>query len=504
VKVDMPEAVVEGIVLDELTKDFAANTLTIKGGKVRKLTAPHFAVTLSNAIAKHKGSQRFAADVTADNLTADAVLKTTKVGGEEQTKLAEGGFKITTVGLKHIVGYEIPGQKGKTGWSFGVSGKYRPKTGPGLIGDGFNAELSGVGYDTKGASIESAKLHSFNFHDPAHGITLDIQDLEVPKGVTVPNEGPIVLPEGVITNASFKIDDLNALISGGPAGKEDDEGLLKKAQRDDLLDHINGTITGEIYVPLYLFTAHWDWYVRQDVFPLDLRITNGKLDYVTAWKTATWLRNDFVASLEMDRDPTMGISGDVVPGESYLTLEVATVNRKTWTPGDETERKEMEGGEVRLKRLIAPDGSDMKKPKKYDEHGNEIKERPMVNPDEIELRKVDANLDITGGTRLDIGEYGTITLGAEGRNAISGLKVHGENKNSVTWGVGGIAVTVNALNIKGNQITGADGKPAELLIDGITGGQVDFHGGKVAKPGKLEGTINSATIRNLALTRGKK
>ncbi|MCW8084277.1 eCIS core domain-containing protein [Sabulicella glaciei] len=507
VKVDMPEAVVEGIVLDELTKDFAANTLTVKGGKMRKLTAPHFVVTLSNAIDKDKSSQRFAADVTADNFTADAVLKTTKVRGEDQTKLAEGGFKITTVGLKHIVGREIPSQKGKAGWSFGVSGKYRPKTGPGLIGDGFNAELSGAGYDAKGASIESAKLHSFNFHDPAHGITLDIQDLEVPKGITVPNEGEISLPEGVITNASFKIDDLNALVSGGPAGKEEDEDLLTKAQRDDLLDHINGTITGEIYVPLYLFSAHWDWYLRQDVFPLDLRIVDGKLDYATAWKKATWLRNDLIASLGMDSDPTMGISGDVVPGDSYLTLEVAAVNQKIWTPGDETERKEMEGGEVRLKRLIAPDGSDVKKPKKYDEHGKEIKERPMVNPDEIELRKVDASLDITGGTRLDLGKdgkYGTIKLGAEGRNAISGLKVRGENKNSVTWKVGGIAVTLEKLNIMGNQIAGKEGKPAELLIDGITDGQLDFHGGKVAKPGKLEGTINSATIRNLALTRGKK
>jgi len=504
VKVELPDALVEGIVLEELTQDFTAKTLKLKGG-IRKVTAPHFAVTLSSSIADEKDAKRFGGDLTADTLTADAVLKTTGSGASEKTTIASGGFKITSVGLKRLFGYTpTPSDPKKTPWSFGTSGKY-PTKGADGEDEGFNAELKGVGYDAKGASVESATAHSFRFSDPDHGVTLDIQDLNVPKGFTVPNEGPITLPEATITDAALKIADLSALVGGKSGGDDDEEGFLKKEQRDDLLDKINGTVKGHAFVPLYLFNAAtYDWYIRQDVFELDLEFTNGRLNYEKAWKTAAWLRYRAIASLQMDYDYEVGISGDPVAGPSYLTLQVGSFNQKSWTPGDQKEREEMEAGSVRLKRLIAPDGSNKKKEKKYDEKGKEIKDRPMVNPDEIELLDVDAKLSIDGGTVLDLKEYGQITLGAPGRKALSDLTVKSTNKSSAKFAIGSLAVQVNQLNIGGKTIKGADGKPAQILIDGVADGQVNFHNGKVAKPGALQGTVTSATIRNLALDRGKK
>ena len=496
VTLNIPQATIEGVVFPELGKDFIANTMTLKGG-VKKISAPGFTATLAKSVSDLRDARTFSGAVVADDFTADAVLRTTKVGGEDKTSIDSGSFRITKLGLKHLKSrVPTPADSETHPFTLGGSQLFKPPSGEDPA-DGFEAEVNGIGVDAKGVKIDSADVHSLAFEDPDLGLSIDIQDMRIPKGVAIPDSGPITVPEGVITNAHFRLKSLGALMGDKDPGGDS---LLKAQDKEALLDHLNGQINGQIYVPIYVGAG---LQVRQDVFPLDLTVTDGKLDYKKAFDKATWLRNDLIASLQMDTDAVkQGGRGAVADwSKSYLTLEVAGSNLKSWTPADQAERKEMTGGQVRLKRLIKPDVP----PKDDDEEKEDPNARKAIDADRIELREVDATLGVKGEVPLQLGDLGHITLGTAGRDGLSDLHVVGKDKNHVSWSVGGFAVGVDDLNIKGNKLRGASGGPAQILIDGVKDGGLDFTGGKITKPGALEGTITSATVRNLALDRaGKK
>jgi hypothetical protein len=193
--------------------------------------------------------------------------------------------------------------------------------------------------------------------------------------------------------------------------------------------------------------------------------------------------------------------------KSYLTLSVLSSNKLEWTPEDAAERKEMIGGEARLKRIIRPDDKDTAadKQKKKDEQEERKKSGTpeTITPGDIELRNVDAAIGVKGFIPLDLGDTGRIALGTRGGDAVTGLTLKSTTPNSMQWGLTQIGVTVEQLNLGGVQVKGDKPGGAEIQINGVTDGSIEFTGGKIMNPKKLEGTITNATVKNLAVDLGE-
>jgi len=467
ITVSLAEAAIEDITFSKLEKDVSARTLGLTG-HVGKVTAPRFVGALSKAVGQKKGALTFGGEIEASNLTAAAVkLTTSGKGADEKTDITGGAFVIETLGIRNILAGVTDPERGAAAW--GLGGNPLQK-----LPHGLSASASGIRLDKNGASAASIDLHNLWFGSADLGVSLDIETISVPQGISKPNKGPIRVPEGVIKKASFRIQDLSALL-GGEGGGSDDS-LIDKREIFSLLDKLNGKITGELGVPYF-----WTHTV-----PLEVLITNGKIDYRHVFEEATrkygGLRDALDVQLTMD--------DDILDGKgTYLTLEVKGFNQVSWTPGDEAEREEMEKGQVSVSRLASPDPEAEKKDKKPSSFDWKA----------IEIHEVLADLGIKGKTVLNLKDYGRITLGTGGRDAISDLKVIGKDKGHVTWSIGGFAAEVNELKLPGLDVNGLGGPPAELLIDGVTNGRLDFHNGQVGHPGALEGTINSATVRNLVL-----
>jgi hypothetical protein len=175
---------------------------------------------------------------------------------------------------------------------------------------------------------------------------------------------------------------------------------------------------------------------------------------------------------------------------SYLTLEAFGSNIQEWTPEDMKERREMLGGEVRLKRIARPDAGPVKE---------DTGEREAVDPNRIELRDVDALLNITGYIPLDLGDTGRIALGTKSDDAVTALKLKSQTKRRLNWELEQMAVTVEELNFGGNKVHGDKPGGAEIHINGVEDGSITFTNGKLLSPKKLEGVITEATVKNLAV-----
>lgn len=474
ITVSLAETAIEDITFSKLEKDVSARTLGLTG-HVGKVTAPRFVGVLSKAVGQKKGALAFGGEIEASNLTAAAVkLTTTGKGADEKTDITGGAFVIETLGIRNILAGVTDPERDAEAW--GLGGNPLQK-----LPHGFSAGASGIRLDKNGVSAASIDLHNLWFGSADLGVSVDVETISLPRGASKPNKGPIRVPEGVIKKASFRIQDLSALL-GGEGGGSDDS-LIDKREIFSLLDKLNGKITGELGVPYF-----WTHTV-----PLEVLITNGKIDYKHVFEKATkkysGLRDALRVQLTMD--------DDILDGKgTYLTLEVKGFNQVSWTPGDEAEREEMEKGQVSISRIASPDPKEKKKDKEDKEDSFDWKA--------IEIHEVLADLGIKGKTVLNLKNYGRITLGTGGRDAISDLKVVGKDKGHVSWSIGGFAAEVNELKLPDLDINGLGGPPAQLLIDGVTNGRLDFHNGQVGHPGALEGTITSATVRNLVLQQKSK
>jgi hypothetical protein len=193
--------------------------------------------------------------------------------------------------------------------------------------------------------------------------------------------------------------------------------------------------------------------------------------------------------------------------KSYLALEVGGYNVKEWTPSSAEERKEMLEKQVRLKRIIRPDDHDTKaekeKKKEKEKADKAAGKKGWVEPDEIELRNVDAKLGLRGYIPLDLGATGRIGIGTPGGDALTDLILKSESSKKLLWSVKRAALTIEELNIGGNQIKGDRGKAATIRINDIVDGSISFEDGKVTKPTTIEGTISDATVENLAVVLGE-
>ncbi len=504
VDLDFPLATVDGIDITSVSKSFADNLLSVDA-TIKSVSAPNFTAKLVETIGKTTTTKKLGADITTGEIRAKAILKTVDAGKPtEKTEIADGYFELDSVGLRNVTG--TLGETGKQDKTIGNDTRFSAN-----LPDGPGIDLKSIRTDKTGTTVGSASIRGVTYKDPNLGLTLDIQELAVPKTTSIPNKGPITIPEATITNAYFHVDDILAL-------KGSDEGGAKGAPIDKeqfygILDHVDGYFKARVFAPIYL-GEHWyllyrPW-LRQDVFPVDLQIKDGKFKYGDVWDKAVWVRNDVVASLTMDTDDvTSDPFGNPVPdmSKSYLTLSVMSRNVLEWTPADQAERDEMLGGDVRLKRIIRPDDNksqaEKDKEAKEEEARKKKGERGTIEPGDIELRNVDANISIKGYIPLDLGSTGRIALGTKGGDAVTELKLKSKTTSHLQWSLEQMGVTIEELNLGTTKVKGDKPGGAEIQINKVENGKLTFTNGKVMSPKELEGTVTSASVKNLAIELGE-
>jgi hypothetical protein len=503
VDLDLPTATANGIEIASVSKSFADNLLSVDA-TIKSVSAPNFTAKLVETIKKTTTTKNFGADITTGEIRANAILKTVDAGKPtEKTEIADGYFELDSVGLRNVTGNL--GESGKQDKTIGHDSRFAEN-----LPDGPGVDLKSIRTDKTGTTVGSASIRGVTYKDPNTGLTLDIQELAVPNTTTIPNKGPITIPEATITNAYFHVDDLLALKSSDEGGGKSTP--IDKEQFYGILDHVDGYFKAQVYAPIYV-GEHWYLlyrsYLRQDVFPVDMQIKDGKFKYGDVWDKATWLRNDVFASLDMDTDEVKTDRfGHVLPdmSKSYLTLSVASYNILEWTPGDEAERSEMRSGEARLKRIIRPDDNksqaEKDKEAKAEEERKKKGERSTVEPGEIELRNVDANLGIKGYIPLDLGSTGRIALGTKTEDALTELKLKSKTTSQLQWSLEQMAVTIDELNFGTTKVRGDKPGGAEIHISKVENGKLTFTNGKVMSPKELEGTVTSASVKNLAIEIG--
>lgn len=500
VDLSMPKAMIEGVTINNLSKSFTDNLLSLDA-KLKSASLPGFAATLTETVGGTTKTKTFGADLTSGEIRANAIFKTTKAGTpDEKTELDSGYFELDSIGLRNITGkFSETGKQDQSIDQFTRFGENLP--------EGAGAELKKIRHDKSGTTVGSVAVHGVRYLDPNLGLTVDIQELLVPQTTTIPAKGPITIPEATITNAYFHIDDILALKSAGGGGGGSSK-PIDTEQFYGILDHVNGHFKSEVFAEIYVKKV--GAYLKQNVFDIDMPIKDGRFNYKDVWSKAIWFRNDMVASLDMDTDAVKVDGQAVLPdwSQSYLTLEVFGRNQVEWTPSDEVERSEMILNQVRLKRIIRPDDKDSAEKKESDRKEREEDQAKgipnTVTPSEIELRNVDANLGIKGYIPLDLGDYGRIALGTKGGDAVTDLTLKSQTTSKLLWSLKQMAVTVEELKFGDTKVKGDKPGGAEIVINDVVDGSLEFTNGKVMSPKALEGTISNASVKNLAVDLGEK
>jgi hypothetical protein len=85
---------------------------------------------------------------------------------------------------------------------------------------------------------------------------------------------------------------------------------------------------------------------------------------------------------------------------------------------------------------------------------------------------------------------------------VTDLTLKSQSTNRLLWSLDHMAVTIEELNLLGSGVKGAKGGNAEFHINGVENGSLEFTGGKLLHPKRLEGTITNASAKNLAIDLG--
>jgi hypothetical protein len=511
VELDMPLVTMLGVDIQSIAKDFTTNLMSVNA-KLKSATADNFTVKLMETVGTTTKTKKFGADLSTGEIRANAMFRTTNPGKpDEATELESGGFQIDSIGLREITGRFSEFDKSKKRQARDQTLGYDSRFAENLPeGEKPGVDLNTVVFDKKsGVSVGSTAIRGVKYKDPNYGLTIDVQEALIPKTMNIPNKGPVTIPQAKITNAYFRIADVMALKKGGGGGGDD---APADEQYYNILDHVHGNFKSNIYCPIHLFDVSEDYeaVVRQQVFPLDVDISRGRFNYEKVEDNALWLRNDVFVSLQMDTDDLKTTwDGRVEPdmSKSYLALEVGGYNVLEWTPSGAGERNEMLDKQVKLKRIIRPDDHDSKAEKeKKAEKAKADKaagKKGWIEPDEIELRNVNAKLGLRGYIPLDLGATGRIGIGTPGGDALTDLVLKSESTQKLLWSVKQAALTIEELNIGGTTLKGDRGKSATITINDIVDGSISFDDGKVMHPSTLEGTITDATVENLAVVLGE-
>ena len=79
----------------------------------------------------------------------------------------------------------------------------------------------------------------------------------------------------------------------------------------------------------------------------------------------------------------------------------------------------------------------------------------------------------------------------------------GTSTNRLQWGLEKLGVTIDQLKLGGTTLGGTGKDGAQIRIDGIDNGSINFSDGSLLTPRQLKGRITSGSIRNLSVDLGE-
>ena len=375
-------------------------------------------------------------------------------------------------------------------------------------------EATGIHYDKDKFSIEGATVRGVRFSDPAHGISVTIDEAGLPVDAAGkpafewPKVGPARVPKLDVRKAHFDIDFTKS--KGGAAAP-----AKSGPWNFGFLDQLNGSLSTDVFIPGLTvkvsaaagpFAGGTDIPVPTDTFPIQMFITDGVIDFAKlekkAFSNSTTVQTllDFEVKgnklvLEADfSDAALAVSP--APG-GLATLLGATKKDVIEWELKPFERVMADDDQVRLATLAVGIMEFVNAPTKVNPN---FRVDVDAHWSDLELRNVLAQLSMKGGGEIDLAGVtgdpsvkGRITLGGPGRDAIKGLTAKGGSKRGVD-----IGLEHADLGVKGLDLGGMGLDIGRIEVDGVHDVVFKMASGK---PASLSGSIDSATGTDVKLTK---
>jgi hypothetical protein len=354
-------------------------------------------------------------------------------------------------------------------------------------------EMNRFSLSSTGAiSIGDLGVSGFVFTTKDGNIHVDIASARLPQKIDIPPgfAGTITVPELLIEKAFFNVKDFDALGGGTKSPK-------KKGGKEfdwTILDKLDGTLNMDLKLPIRVYTLpsiNREVLVRQQVWPIRMKITKGVVDYTELEDEATWARFDALVDFEWE-DPELVLEIDYVFGRSKV---------KTWTmSGADIELAKQ--GKIRLSRLINPDKTEEEKQKEKqrkeaEERGEELPPEPegeaKLLTDQMEFRNVNADLSLLGSHTIEIDDEGSqIVLGAGGKDAVSHFKATSKSAREIALSLERATAQIPKLKLGDATLS-----TGVITIEDVRDTVLKLAGWK---PKSIEGTIGKASAQSIQVT----
>jgi hypothetical protein len=322
-------------------------------------------------------------------------------------------------------------------------------------------KAKGLRQDETGRILaDSLTAQNFVYRNLANGLTLTVEDADLPRGFTQAGNA-LRVPFAKINKAHIHLDDVMKLAGGGPSAKKGDFDYL-----ENLLSTMGGGIDATLFVDTRLSAASRIG-LRQELFPLKIAIVRGAFNYGDFEDQLLGYGLDPIVDFEIEDDK--------------LVLQVVVKNLVEFplTPG---EKKLAERKWVKIVTLLTPNPM-------ASSSGGPIK---VVN---TEWRDIKANLHLVGESVLDLAAIpkstvtGKIHFGTATLDAAPNLTVTGS-------GTAGVSIGLDQLNAwaEGVTVGGAKVSTGLIQIGPVRGAKLSFDG---LMPKEFDGNIDSATARDI-------
>jgi hypothetical protein len=409
---------------------------------------------------------------------------TTDVHGSDLSiRLLDDGRK--TIHLGQLILTQIEGEAMGSRFRVVRSGTRHAGVVPGLeVREGHVELVRGPSGETalQEVSAGGISLQGFVVEYPP-GIYVDVRRAQLPQGLRFPSGGPVTVPAFSISDAYFRIDDVMALARGSGGGGS---GAGARLQNYRFLDRLGGHIFLDLYLPLP--------YIQriQDVFPVRMLIVDGRINFENLEDQTLGMALDAVVDFEVRGNQLVlefdasQLANALLPPLGPLS-SLARTDLVTWTLREEGELAEARRGIVRLRRLIRPDRSDPDTPTSSESSLGDVDQILA----QMELRNVDASLNLFGESTIDLGPMGRIHMGAPGHDGVSRLQVRGTSSSRR-----GLELSMQEAIVRLENLVlgGATINTGGIIVQDVRDTTMTFEQGL---PKRLEGTIGAATAHNI-------
>jgi hypothetical protein len=339
--------------------------------------------------------------------------------------------------------------------------------------------LSGLSRAADGTiQLDAASLTGIVYEQPDWGVRIDIQEVSLPRQLTIPPEGPFTIPALDITSAHFTVNDIlnvgggSGSSGGGSGGSSGSGGSI--LQDLNFLNALNGEVTVEIDLE-YLPNDEITFGIEHGV--VNLNDIENQLGY-DAVVDFDLDGNSLI--LNLDWGNLVGGIAPLVPQANYKLLR--------WNDLSPDEQKRFDDHEEALMSTLVG---------RFDLGDDSGGGSSTPDPDPFaEIHNIRADLWMEE-TRVNLGDHGEIRLGGNGENGAVGIQVRGSIPRQIQLDVRQINASVNPENPL--RFGGTSIDQGSIMIHNIHDTTLDFTG---YTPSRLDGIVGGAEIRNLRIDRG--